>query len=90
MKPDYKNPSVFSSGDPKVAKDIIELSKVRHAKIQAALDDFLPEGWTLTYLDSFLNTLICTNGGKNVTEENYDVTRFIQESLKKITPNAIR
>lgn len=89
MKPDYDNPHISCNRDLKTAKDIFELSKQKHAKIQKSLDDLLPEGWTLVYMDSFLNTIICTNDGQNVTEPNYALTRFIQASLKKVAPDVV-
>ena len=79
MKPDYSDPHIQVTGE--VTKDKIAIHKQHLKKIQLGLDESIQNGWTLVYFDRFLNTVIITNGGNDVTDMDYAITRLIQKTI---------
>lgn len=83
MRPNYKNPHITNVHGVSSA-DQIAIHKLRLNKIQEALDANIDNGWTLVYYDKFLNTVVTTNGGNDVTEFDYAITCLIQSTIKNI------
>lgn len=79
FKPDYKDPKITTTGKPD--GDNVAISKEHLKKIQTSLDEYIQNGWTLVYYDKFLNTLVVTNGGNEVTKFDYAVTKVIQQTI---------
>lgn len=77
-KPDYKDPKITSTG---IDGDKLNIHKQHLKRIQSSLDEHIQNGWTLVYFDKFLNTVVVTNGGNEVTELDYAITRVIQKTL---------
>lgn len=82
-KPNYKNPHIIATDET----DKISAHKLHLTKIQNSLDENIQNGWTLVYFDKFMNTVIVTNGGNEVTKLDYAITQLIQkvvfEAFKK-------
>lgn len=82
FKPDYKNPQITT--DRKLDDDVIVISKRRVDKIRKDLDNNIQNGWTLVYFDELINTVVVTNGGNEVSEFDYEITRLIQKTINEL------
>ena len=76
MKPDYKDPYVTPGANP----DKVAIHKKQISNIHEVLDKNITRGWTLVFYDDFTNAIVITNGGSDVSELDYSITKLIQSA----------